>query len=256
MHGPRRRRPFPPGFRLTGIPWRSREAMQRTGREAVQYAAARHDHRLAGRFQCGRCLGDFIGDGSGCVERHHARLEERRRIVVRHRLHVLRQCERHRSARGGPSVSTRIARGRALNNCAGVHDPVEVTRHGLQRIVGRDIAVARNPRHAAAPGRARVRRRYRRAATTPASGSHARARRPVTEVGRARSDGGGHRHHPAPEVRLGIRDGRVRHGLLVVRTIRRQVFAMLVQRFAHARDVAVSEDGEYARRRGVRPRAP
>ncbi len=52
-------------------------------------------------------------------------------------------------------------------------------------------------------------------------------------------------HHPAAEIGLRIRDGRMRHRLLVVRAIRGQQCAVRVQGLTHARDVAVAEDREH-----------
>ncbi len=54
------------------------------------------------------------------------------------------------------------------------------------------------------------------------------------------------RHHPPPEMRLRIRNRRVRHRLLVVRTVRRQRGTMPVKRLAESGDVSVAEDRPHA----------
>jgi hypothetical protein len=67
------------------------------------------------------------------------------------------------------------------------------------------------------------------------------------EVGRARPDRRRARHHAPAEVGFREGDRRVRHRLLVVRAIRRQLRAVAIERFADAGDVAVAEDRPDAR---------
>ena len=96
------------------------------------------------------------------------RREKRLGIVVRTRLHVLRQRERHRSA-----LRRIREHGKRARQCAQkrgrMDDAIEIARHGPQAIVRRDAAVAEIPRPAAAPDQGRARRRCRRAGTTPAA---------------------------------------------------------------------------------------
>src|SRR5205823_6045863 len=73
-----------------------------------------------------------------------------------------------------------------------------------------------------------------------------RERRRRDEVGGSRADRRRARHHSTPHVGFGKRDRSVRHRLLVVRTIRWHLFAHGVERFADARDIAVTENREDA----------
>jgi len=73
-----------------------------------------------------------------------------------------------------------------------------------------------------------------------------RERRRSEQIGRARSDGRGDRHHAAAKMRLRVRNRAVCHCLLVMRAQRRQRVAMLIQRLAHACHVAMTEDCEHA----------
>jgi hypothetical protein len=69
-----------------------------------------------------------------------------------------------------------------------------------------------------------------------------RGRRRRDEIRGAGADRRRARHHPPPELRLGVGDRSVRHRLLVVRAVGRQLRAMPIQRFADAGHVAVTED--------------
>ncbi|MNR14260.1 hypothetical protein D3C85_1307270 [compost metagenome] len=65
------------------------------------------------------------------------------------------------------------------------------------------------------------------------------------QVVAAGADRGGHRHHAAAEVCLGIGGGGQRHALLVVGAEGGQRIAHRVQRLAEARHVAVAENGPH-----------
>ena len=126
-----------------------------------------------------------------------------------------------------------------------MHDAVEVARHRAQAVVRRHGAVVEVLdllQHRI--GRARdehvARQQQHRQPVD------VRERGGGDEVGGARPDRRRARHHAPAEVRLGVRDRRVRHRLLVVRAIRRQHVAVRVQRLADAGDVAVAEDREHA----------
>ena len=67
-------------------------------------------------------------------------------------------------------------------------------------------------------------------------------RRGGHQVRRARPDRGRAGHQPPPVVRLGEGDRRMGHRLFIVRAIGRQGLATLVERFAEAGDVGVTED--------------
>ncbi|CAM8870284.1 hypothetical protein NCH_04217 [Burkholderia pseudomallei] len=178
------------------------------------------------------------------MERDGARREELGRVVVGHRLHVLRQRERHGAAERGVGQHAQRARQRG-EQLGRMHDPVEVARHGLERVVRRDRAVmeildllqhrVRRARHEHVARQQQHRQPV-----------HVRERGRGDEVRRAGADRCRHGHHPAAQVRLRVRDRAVRHRLLVVRAVGRQRVAVLMQRLAQARDVAVPEDREHA----------
>ncbi len=65
-------------------------------------------------------------------------------------------------------------------------------------------------------------------------------------VGRTRADGRRARHHAPAVVRLGIGDGGVRHGLLVMGAIGGESIPQGIKRLPKARHIAVTEDCEDA----------
>ena len=121
-------------------------------------------------------------------------------------------------------------------------DAIEVARHGPEAVVGRHATVVEILDLLQHRDRARARRRRRPGRNSTGRRLTCAVRRRGDEVGRAGADRRRARHHPPAEVRLRVGDRRVRHRLLVVRAIGRQLRAVPIQRLAHARDVAVAED--------------
>ncbi len=126
-----------------------------------------------------------------------------------------------------------------------MHDAVEIARHRLEAIVGGHAAVVEILDL--------LQHRVRRARGEHVAGQQqhrqavdVRQRRGGHHVGRAGTDRRRARHHPPAHVGLGVGDRRVRHRLLVVRAVGRQLVAMPIERLADAGDVAVAEDREHA----------
>ncbi|MNT60726.1 hypothetical protein D3C72_1983260 [compost metagenome] len=65
-------------------------------------------------------------------------------------------------------------------------------------------------------------------------------------VCRTRADGGGDRHGAAAAQLLGVGNGCMRHGLLVLAAIGRQFVPDAIKRFADAGDIAMAENGPHA----------
>ena len=174
----------------------------------------------------------------------HALVEEACRIVVRLGLHVLAEGERHRSALGriGQHRDRPVQR---RHDLLGARDAVEIARDRAEAIVGADRSVAEvldllQNRIGPAIGEHVARHQEHRQPID------VRDRGGGDHVGRAGADRGRAGHH-APAARgLGEGDRGMRHRLLVVGAIGGQDFARGVERFAHARHVAVAEDREHA----------
>ncbi len=221
------------------------EAPQRVGAAvAVQNAAARDDQRLPRRAEHSGGGIEVGLLGHRRANAHERRREEVFRIVVRLRLDVLRQRERHGPAlRGiGQHRDRPRQRGQELRRRL---DPIEVARHRPEAVVGRDAAVVEVldllQHRIGRPRNEHVARQEQHRQPVDVRG-----RRRGDQIGRPRADRRRARHHPAAEVRLRVGDRRVRHRLLVVGAVRRQRRAMPVQRLADAGDVAVTEDRPHA----------
>ena len=133
----------------------------------------------------------------------------------------------------GPGDAVEIARDRAeavVRRDGAVGEHLDLLQHGVGAAVGEDVARQQQKRHAVDMG-------------DGGGGDH---------VGRAGADGGGAGHEAAAAHRLGIGGGGVRHGLLVMGAVGRQRIADLVERLAHAGDIAMAEDREDAARRSAR----
>ena len=200
---------------------------------AVEDAAAGNEHRLLRCPQKTRHRVELDRLGLLRADANERRCKELRRKVVCLRLHVLRQGQRDRAAlrRIGQHGDRARQSGEELG---GREDAVEIARHRLEAVVGRDAAVVeildllqhgvRIARDEHVTGQQQHRQPV-----------DVRGRRRRDQVGRAGADGRRARHHPPPEVRLREGDRRVRHRLLVVRAIGGEQRAMPVERLSQAR---------------------
>ena len=123
----------------------------------------------------------------------------------------------------------------------GPGDAVEIARHGTKAIVCRNGAVAEildllQDGIGPAIGKDIAGQQKKRQTV------HMRNRGRRNHVCRSRSDRTRHRHHPAAKARLGEGDRSVRHRLLVMRAVGRQLIPYLIERLADGRHVAVAED--------------
>ena len=129
--------------------------------------------------------------------------------------------------------------------CSGLRDAVEIARDGPEAVVGRHRAVGKafdllQHRIGPAVGEDVAGEKQHRQAVHMGDGGGRH------HVGGAGADGGGAGHH-APAARgLGEGDGRMSHALLVMGAEGGKGLAHPVQRLAHARHVAVAEDGPNA----------
>ena len=236
--------PLPACVSATGTPWASANACSAS--VAWPYSTP-PPATIIGRLACRkRSTAALISSATrrGRMKVDHARFEELSREIPRRGLHVLRQGERHGSAQRRIGQHAQRARQRR-QQLRGMHDAVEIARYGLERVVGGNAAVVKVLDL--------LQNRIRRARDEDVAGQqqhrqtvHMRERCSGQQIGRAGANGGRDRHHPAPEMRLRIGNRTMCHGLFVMRAQRRQFMTMLIQRFADARDVAVSEDREHA----------
>ncbi len=193
------------------------EGAQRVTGHAVEHAAAGDDHRtLGGAQERDRAL-ELGGVRGRRAESDGRRRKERFGIVPRHRLHVLRQRQRHRPAQCGIGEHVQRARQRR-EQLLGMDDAIEIARHRPEAVVGRHGAVLEVLdllQHRV--GRARDeyvagQKQHRQAVDM-------RQRRRGDEIGGAGTDRRGARHHAPAQVRLGVGDGSVGHRLFVVTTV-------------------------------------
>ncbi len=221
-----------------------REGRKRRGRVRIVHAAARDDQRPLRRRDQPRGFGELARIRPHAPRRPDALGEEALRIVVRLGLRVLAQRQRHRSARRRIGQHVHGARQRR-DDLLRPRDAVEIARHRAEAVVGRDRAVREildllQHRIGAAVGEHVAGQQQHRQAVDM------RDRRRRHHVGRARPDRRGAGHHAPPAARLGERDRRMRHRLLVVRPVGRQRVARRPQRLAERRHVAVAEDRPHA----------
>ena len=210
----------------------------------IEHAAAADDQRLARRAQRGDRLRRVRASGARTARAMHALVEEGDRIVIGLGLHVLAEGQRHRPAIGRVGEHDKRPRQRR-HDLLGARDAVEIARHRAEAIVGADCAVAEvldllEHRVGAAIGEDIARQQQHRQAIDVGE------RCGSDHIGCARANRGGAGHHAAAARRLGEGDCGMRHRLLVVGAIGRQYAARRVERFAHARHIAVAEDCEHA----------
>ncbi len=233
--------------RLPGLGLAERQAVrlaelaQRVLGLGVQHAAARNHERLPrGAQQAGRGV-QFVLVRAGTARRPQPRLEQAGWVVVRLRLHVLAQPQRDGTALGRVGHDLHGA-GEGGNELFGPHKAVEVAGYWAQAVIGRHRAVApvldllQHGVRAAAREHVARQQQQRQPVDVGHGGSG-------DQVGGARPNRGGAGHRAPPPACLGIRDGGVGHRLLVMGAVGRQGVARAVQRLAHARDVAVAENG-------------
>ena len=216
------------------------EGLQRRRRLGIKHAAAGDDDRLLRGLERGDRRVELGGVGLRAARRPDTLGEKAFRIVEGLGLHVLAERQRHRAAFGriGQHLHGAVER---RDDLLGPRDAVEIARHGAEAVVGADGAVAETfhllqHRIGRAVGEDVAGKQQHRQAVDVGEccGRH--------HVGRARADRGRRRHEAAAETRLGEGDRGMRHRLLVVRAVGRQLVADLVERLADAGDIAMAED--------------
>ena len=177
-------------------------------------------------------------------DRPDARLEQRRGIVERLGLHILRQRQRHRAGFGwrGQHPHRLGQRGQDLLRPV---DAIPVARHRLEAVVHR---------HVLRLGRFEL---LQHRSGTPAGEDVARQQEDGNaidrgaggagdHVGRAGADRRGAGERAQTVVHLGVGRRGVDHRLLVARQIVAQGCSLLLQGLADTGDVAMAEDAEHA----------
>ena len=213
-------------------------------RIGIENAAAADHERLLGRFQKRRGFVDLARVWRDAPLAVHALFEEACRIVVGLGLHVLAEGEGHRPAlrRIGQHRDRSVQR---RHDLLGARDAVEIPRHGTEAVVGAHRSVAEvldllQNRIGPAVGEDVARYQQNRQAVDM------RHRRRCDHVGRAGADRGCAGHHALAARGFGEGDRGMGHRLFVVGAVGGESVARGVERFAHARHVAVAENREHA----------
>ena len=206
----------------------------------IEYPAAGDDQRLIGLAQRRDRGVEFVLRRTGATQSPNALREEAFRIVESFRLNVLAQRQRNRPALGRIGEHRHGALQR-VDDLLGPGDAVEIARHGAKAIVCGNGAVAEildllQDGIGPAIGKDIAGQQKKRQTV------HMRNRGRRNHVCCSRSDRTRHRHHPAAKARLGESDRGVRHRLLVMRAVGRQLIPHLIERLADGRHVAVAED--------------
>ncbi len=210
----------------------------------IEHAAAANDERTLGRGEQRRGFLHLARIGRGAADAVDAGGEEALGIIVGLRLHVLAEGERDGAAFGGigQNGDCAVERGHDL---LGPRNAVEIARNRAETIVGADRAVAEildllQHRVGLAGGEhvAGNEQHGQAVDMRDRGGRH--------HVGGAGADRGRAGHHAPASRGLGEGDGRVRHRLLVMGAIGRQLLSRAVERLAQARHVAVAENREHA----------
>ena len=211
-----------PGSRRPGCRGAAQKSISSRSALGIEHAAAADDERLLGAAQQ-RGAASRTSRGSGATRRCRCTRSSKKRlgIVVRLGLHVLAEGERHRPAFGriGQHRHRPVQR---RHDLLGPDDAVEIARHRPEAVVGADRAVAEVLDL--------LQHRIGLAVGEDVAGDQ-QHRQPVDmrdrgggdHVGRARADRGGAGHHPPAPRRLGEGDRRMRHRLLVVGAVGRQL---------------------------------
>ena len=210
----------------------------------IQNTTTRHDHRALGGLQRRQRMRELLRIGLRARHIQQRRAKEAQREVKGLRLHVLRQCQTNRAARGRVHHglnSTRQGRQQLL----GTHDAIEIAHHRTQGVVGRHVAVGKAldllQHRVGSPAGKGIAWQQQERQTIDVGQCRRRHK-----VGGTRADAGGHGHDALPEVCFGIGNGRVRHGLLVVRPIGWQFFFPGLQGLTQADHIAVTKNGPHA----------
>ena len=178
----------------------------------------------------------------------HSRIEERRRIVVRLGLHVLRQREER-----GAALS-RIEHdgerlGEGSDDLFGLGDAIPITGHRPERVCGCDgwiVELLDLLQHRINdPVQEDVAADQQQRQTVGVSDGGSRDHVGAAGPDRRRGD-----HDLVATLCLGERDRGQRHRLFVVAVPCRQLILDLLERFAEARHVAVAEYGRHAGEHG------
>ncbi len=222
------------------VPLRER-AERVDGARVVDAATGDEQRSLGPADQRGRRL-DVARIGARPPDVVDGWFEESGREVVRLGLDVLGQREERRSARRRIQHHGQGLRQRA-DDLGGLGDAVPVAAHRPERIGDGDRRVAEVfdllQDGVDDPVLERVARQEQDREPVGVSdgrGGH--------HVGRARPDRRRRDHDPPAAHRLGVRDGRQGHRLLVVAAVRRQSVLDGFERLAERGDVAVAEDRE------------
>ena len=214
------------------------KASQGIARQGVQCAASGDDEGpLRAPQRLGRG-GELVICRRLRTEPDGALLEQVRRVLPGHRLHVLRHRERHRAAERRIRQHLDGA-GERDHQLLGANDAVEVARHRTQAVVRghRGIHLLQDRVRGA-------RGEYVARQEEDGEPVDVRGGRGGHQIRRAGADRGRRSHHAPAHVGLRERDRGVRHPLLVVRAQGGQRLPMPVQGLAQARDIAVPEDRE------------
>ena len=218
-----------------------RESAQRFGRLAVHHATAGHDQRpLAGSD---RLRGASNRRAIGPIARDppYAPGEQRLGVVVRLRLHVLRQTNRHRAGLGRVGQDAH-GRGQCTQQLVGAVDAVPVAADRFEAVVHRDVLGVLGlqllqDRRDVAPGEDVTRQQQHRQAIDR------RGRGTREHVGRAGSNGRGAGERLQTVLHLGVADGDMDLRLFVARLVVAEL-RHLLECLADAGHIAVTEDAE------------
>ena len=217
---------------------------------AVKRTAAGNQNRPLG-------LPENLGDGFDFERFRLRRAEvddalgkELFRPVGGHRLHVLRERQRHRAALGRIGEHGDGAR-QGSQKLKRRDDAVEVTRNRTQTVGGRDVSVLEvfdllqyGIRRTRDEDVARQ-QQHRQAIDVRRTGG-------CDEIGAARPDRRSHRHHAAAEVGLGVGDGGERHALFVVRTEGWESLLDRMQRLTQTGHIAMPENRPHTAKQRLR----
>ncbi len=193
---------------------------------AVQHAATGDDQGLFRVLQQQRRLFQLLLDGRHGAEAHGPRFEEIGRIIVGHRLHVLRQGQGHGTAGGRVRQGGNRAR-QGREQLLRIHDAVEIARQRFKSIVDGDAAV-RAIFQLLQDGVRCARDKHVAGQQEHGQAVDVGQRGRRQQVGGAGTDGSGDGQHAQAHVGFRVGDGRVRHRLFIVGAVGGKLLAVLV----------------------------
>ena len=215
------------------------EFLEAAAGAGIENAPARDDQRFVGLAKLRDRGTQFVLRRTDTSQRPDVLREESFGIIERLRLNVLAEGKRDRAAFGWIGHHRHRALQR-VDDLLGPGDAVEIARDGAKAVVSRNGAIGKildllqdgvRPavgEHVA--GQEKERQTV-----------HMRERGSRYHVGGAWADRARHRHEPAAETCLCKGDRGMRHRLLVVGPIGRQLIAHLIKRLAHSGNIAVTE---------------